>query len=463
MPKHVLLIDPTVISRIRLSAVLEGGHHAITALASTKDRSTLTTEPDLIVVTISGGSPAAEIRSVRSEFEHSDAPILVLDADPTPMRRLAALRAGAREALPRSVPDALLLARLRGLIREGEAERECERRRTTAVSFGLAEPSPAFEPKSAVFVVDPADTLPDLPRILGSTLPYEPRKLGAAEALCHATDHVADAYVVVNGPDTQTLDFLLPELRDRSHSRRAPIMVVCPAQRPDIATRALDLGASELAAETATGEELALRLERMLAQKRMRDALRQSDEQSYRLAATDTLTGLYNRRYAEAYLGDLMIRTGGQGNFVVMLVDLDHFKEVNDRFGHAAGDRVLCEVAERLRDNLRACDLIARHGGEEFLVILPETQPDEAARTAERLRSAVADGPIELAGDLFLTITASIGVSQGGALGRTSSQTYRFGLATRSLPALSDVLEAADVALYRAKEFGRNRVEFSAA
>ena len=467
MPKNVLVIEPAIVNRIRLSSILEAGQYSVEAFASCGEAGALPCEPDLVLAASSGEAPASVVRTTRAAIGQCSAPILLLDENPTPLRRLAALRAGAREVLPTKVAEPLLLARLRGLIREGEAERECERRRIAAASFGLAEAPSGFESRATVVIIDPDRSLPKLDLVLGTTLVHRVCLKKSAEALCDTPGDRADAYVVVSGSNTGTLDTLLPELRDRTHSRHAPVLAICPESRPDIATRALALGASDLATETACGEELAYRVDAMLTRKRQRDALRQSDENSYRLAATDPLTGLFNRRYAEAYLGDLMMRSRESlQEFALMLVDLDHFKCVNDRYGHAAGDAVLCEVSQRLRENLRACDLISRHGGEEFLVILPETRPEEAARTAERLRSAVSSTPVQLGKDRQVRVTASIGVAGGTASDQlqpvnSGPVTYRDMPETYS--ALSLLLEAADSALYRAKEFGRNRVEFSAA
>ena len=467
MPKNVLVIEPAIVSRICLSSILEGGQYTVLAFAEPGEARGMTGDPDLVIAVTSDEAPASLVHNVRSAIGPCNAPILLLDDNPTPLRRLAALMAGAREILPRNVAETLLLARLRGLIREGEAERECERRRVAAASFGLAEASAEFDVRATIVTIDPTGSMPGLHAILGATLSHRVEFQDAVDTLNDTSGDVADAYVLASGPNTGALDSLLPELRDRSHSRHAPVLAIYPADRPDIATHALALGATDLATDTACGEELAFRINAMLARKRQRDALRRSDENSYRLAATDPLTGLYNRRYAEAYLGDLMMRASENGrNFVLMLVDLDHFKNVNDRYGHAAGDAVLCEVSRRLRENLRACDLISRHGGEEFLVILPETLPGEAARTAERLRAAVGGTPIALEKERQVHVTASIGVAGGFSpenrkLARPKPICYN-GSPTLK-PGLSALLEAADTALYRAKEHGRNRVEFSAA
>jgi two-component system cell cycle response regulator len=208
-----------------------------------------------------------------------------------------------------------------------------------------------------------------------------------------------------------------------------------------------------------------MRLTKMLARKAQNDALRRSDEQSYRLAATDPLTGLYNRRYAETYLAALPSQTDARRpEFCVLLVDLDYFKAVNDTHGHAAGDQVLREVAHRLRDNLRACDLIARYGGEEFLVVLPETSGATATLLAERLRCAINARDIRWPGGPPISVSVSIGVAAGSLASPFVGQ--RTGTCDTESVFASDffqsTFEAADAALYRAKSNGRNRVEVSA-
>ncbi len=467
MAKYVLVIDPVSTNRIRLLALLEDAQYDVVSAPSVAEVSALHCEPDLIILGLSD-KPAKTIASLATLQIAVDTPLLCLDSDPSPLRRLLVLRAGARDVLPRAAPDTLIRARLRGLIREGEAERECERRRVTAASFGFAEATREFAADARIVCVGATDAVPGVAHLLASTLEHRLDTLRIEEVLREEADQsVPDAYIIVSGQNYRVLDGLLPELRDRSQSGHAPLLVLYPADRPDIATRALALGASDIAADNASGEELSIRVEEILKRKRERDALRRSDEQSYRLAATDPLTGLYNRRYAEAYLGDLMMRASeNQSGFTLMIVDLDHFKAVNDQFGHTTGDRVLCEIAHRLRDNLRACDLVSRHGGEEFLVILPDTDPAEAAITAERLRSAISSAPIGAEHGEKITVTASIGVATGSVSMQEPVARVRngtFDLAEPRTPlALSQVFDAADAALYAAKDSGRNRVEFSA-
>ena len=469
MPKSILVVDSVATNRIRLSALVEQAHHRVFSAETPAEAGRQDApEPDLVLLGLQGESPSEAIAALRREPAIAQAPILCLESNPSPLRRLQTLRSGARDMLSRSLPDTLLLARVRSLLRDGEAERECERRRITATSFGFSEATADFRRRARVACVGDLATMPALPGILGSTIPHRFDTPSLDEVLRDdAGATAAEAYVFVSGPGYLSLDTLLPELRDRSHSRHAPVLVVHPSDRPDIATRALNLGASDVASGSATGEELAIRIDSMLSRRRLRDSLRQSDEQSLRLAATDHLTGLYNRRYAESYLADVIFRARDTGqSFAVMIIDIDRFKEVNDHFGHASGDRVLAETAGRLRDNLRACDLVCRFGGEEFVVILPESESREVEGTAERLRDAICAHPVALENGQSVRITASIGVAveRADALVHVPARNGTFGRMGGSCVApISHVFEEADAALYRAKSAGRNRVEFSAA
>ncbi|MDZ7754777.1 MAG: DUF484 family protein [Gammaproteobacteria bacterium] len=180
----------------------------------------------------------------------------------------------------------------------------------------------------------------------------------------------------------------------------------------------------------------------MVATVCLENALNQERLRHY--GRTDPLTGLYNRRYLEARLAEEVSRARRHGMpLSCMFLDVDHFKRINDRHGHAAGDAVLRHLAERITELLRASDVAVRYGGEEFALLLPQTAAAEAAVLAERLRAHLAAQPIEVAGvDSPMEVTVSIGVAE--------------------LAADEDgagLLDGADRALYRAKAGGRNRVE----
>jgi two-component system cell cycle response regulator len=169
---------------------------------------------------------------------------------------------------------------------------------------------------------------------------------------------------------------------------------------------------------------------------------------------TDVLTGWHNRRYLTVRLGEELARARRDRNrLVCLMLDVDHFKRVNDTWGHAAGDVVLQELAQRIESQVRASDVAARYGGEEFVVLLPGTDVESASRLAERIRKEIAASPISLPGGEHVTITASIGIAEVSP-----------GPDEKDLKTLGDSLIArADVALYAAKSAGRDRVVVEAA
>ena len=160
------------------------------------------------------------------------------------------------------------------------------------------------------------------------------------------------------------------------------------------------------------------------------------------LAATDALTGLFNRRYLDGALERELARAiRSDSNLALLMLDIDHFKSFNDTYGHAMGDLVLKKVATTLSDGLRQADVLARFGGEEFVVVLPQVTAADALDSAERIRAAVARANIHPGGEKK-GVTVSIGLAM------FHDQSHTAGT----------LLEAADQALYRAKNLGRNRV-----
>jgi two-component system cell cycle response regulator len=208
--------------------------------------------------------------------------------------------------------------------------------------------------------------------------------------------------------------------------------------------KGLELGVNDYVVRPVDPSELIARTATQVRRKRYEDRLRSNYQKSLAMALTDGLTGLYNRRYLLPHLAALLeTGKGASRPLSLLLLDIDHFKGVNDLHGHAAGDEVLVEFAQRLSRGLRGIDLAARLGGEEFVVALIDTRLDEALDIADRLRAAMADEPFPIPdSQTGLTVTVSIGVAEAR---REDSPT--------------SLLRRADAALYRAKRLGRNRVE----
>jgi two-component system cell cycle response regulator len=176
--------------------------------------------------------------------------------------------------------------------------------------------------------------------------------------------------------------------------------------------------------------------------------LRLSVKASIEMAITDPLTGLYNRRYLETHLSHLMDHYVNRGKVLsVLAIDADYFKAINDTHGHDAGDKVLQELASRIRQSTRSVDLCCRTGGEEFVLVLPGTDLPAAMTIAERLRKLIAGKAMPIGNGKDIRVTVSIGVAGLEGIEDTPSA----------------ILKRADEALYAAKREGRNRVTFAAA
>jgi two-component system, cell cycle response regulator len=256
-----------------------------------------------------------------------------------------------------------------------------------------------------------------------------------------------------NAPRLTLLDWMMPEMDGMTICREVRrlniqpyiylILLTARRYQEDVVA-GLEAGADEYLTKPFDPYELRARLRAGARIVELQDSLIQAREALRDLAMHDPLTQLLNRRATMEILNSELSRSNREGkSLTVMMVDIDHFKSVNDRFGHPAGDQVLCEVARRLRASIRAYDAVGRIGGEEFLVVAPgcETAPSRAR--AEGLREEICSKPVVLK-DLAIHVTVSVGIA-------TSPEPQ-----PQDLEAL---LSAADQALYRAKENGRNRVE----
>ena len=242
---------------------------------------------------------------------------------------------------------------------------------------------------------------------------------------------------------------LAAQMRSDEATRHLPILAVIDPDERSRMVKALEIGINDVLPRPIDPQELAARARTQIKRKRYTDFLRKNLDYSLELAVTDQLTGLHNRRYMVGQLGALVTRaTHGGEPVAALLIDIDHFKKINDNFGHDVGDEVLREFALRVASNVRAIDLPCRYGGEEFVVIMPDTSVEAATRVAERIRTHVAGSSFRVAGgEELLTVTISIGVSAT--------------LSADDTPAA--LLKRADEGVYEAKAAGRNKVVSRAA
>jgi two-component system cell cycle response regulator len=268
------------------------------------------------------------------------------------------------------------------------------------------------------------------------------------EAFAKATNGDYDLFIISLGLQEFDALRLCSQIRSVERTRQLPILCLADVEERPRVLRALDLGVNDFLLRPIDGNELTARVRTQMRRKRYAEALRDNVKASIELAVVDPLTGVHNRRYFESHLAALVADAADRGRpLALMILDIDHFKDVNDTYGHDAGDKVLKGFTERVRKVVRASDLICRLGGEEFVVVMPNTSLEIAARIAERVRREIEKNRFRLGEDArAIDITASIGLAERG------HDVEPEGLFRR-----------ADRALYRSKSDGRNRVSADAA
>ncbi len=453
MAGKILIVDDVATNRIVLKVKLASAYYdTLQAATGTEALALAQSErPDLILLDLDLPDLCGiEVcNRLKADPRTSDIPVVMITGIQAAEQRLAALRAGAEEMFWKPYDENVLLARLRGLLRARETQDQLGLRDMTRRDLGFAEPVQPFSGPGLIgLVAGRIDTALQWKRQLQPHMTDRVLVLDRDAALSELTAaDMPDVFLVA--ADLQSrgdgLRFM-SELRSHSGTRHAAICLAMSHAMRDLAATALDLGAADLIDPAADPAEIALRLQKQMGHKRRADALRTTVADGLRLAMIDPLTSLHNRRYGLPHLGRIAERAAQSGRqFAVLLIDIDRFKMVNDTWGHAAGDAVLTEVARRLKTDLRAVDLVARIGGEEFLAVLPDCGIEAARGTAERLRRTISDQPVGLPGGLTIAVTISLGLAMGGGLADIA-------------PDPEAILARADHALLAAKSDGRNQV-----
>src|SRR5688572_10015604 len=255
-----------------------------------------------------------------------------------------------------------------------------------------------------------------------------------------------------NAPDLVLLDVMLPDINGYDIARRlksrddsfTPVILVTALGETHDKVAGLDAGADDYLTKPINFPELEARVRSMLRIKRLQDELEEKNRELERLSISDGLTGLFNHRHIHGLLYEEYERVERTKDCMsVAMFDLDRFKSVNDTYGHQAGDRVLIELADVLRETARDIDRLARYGGEEFMALLPETCIEDAAVFVERVRREVARRPFDIGRAEPLRMTLSAGVA-----------TYPHEM----IDGVETLVRLADEALYAAKAAGRDRI-----
>ena len=448
MPARVLVVDDIELNVKLLEAMLSSEYFDV--LSASDGPAALAVAaaelPDVVLLDVM--MPRMDgfevCRRLKADPRTKDIPIVLVTALSDSANRLRGLSAGADEFLTKPVNDIALFARVRSLVRLKRLMDEWRLREEICGRFGGGEegvekPGPArilLLEEDAFAAAAVAATL----RPLASEL-IRAATCAEAQVLLDAETELIIASL--SAPDGDPLR-IVSHCRATEAHRQLPILLIAEARDLARLAKGLDLGANDYLVRPVDGNELMARTAAQIRRKRLQDRLNDNYQRSLSLALTDELTGLHNRRYLLAHLDELIERARRDRTGVALLLfDIDHFKTVNDNYGHAAGDAVLRELAARAVKTVRSADLVARLGGEEFAVVMPETELSVAVSVAERLRAAVAGEPFAIgAVDHRLTVTISIGVT----------------VAINVADSRELLLKRADDALYSAKAAGRNRV-----
>ncbi len=451
MSARVLVVDDILPNVKLLEAKLSCEYYeVITATSGAEALEKVEDEnPDIVLLDIMmPGMDGFEVcERIKANPEKSHIPVVMVTALTDIQDKVRGLEAGADDFLSKPINDTALMARVRSLARLKMAMDEWKLRENSANQFGVVSEQSNLmsEPVEGARILLIEDKEFEKEKII-SSLTNDLNIVISVDNGMKAMELVASQefdviMVSLNLEDEDGLR-LCSHLRSNERTRSLPIVMIANEEDMARIAHGLEIGAHDYILRPIEKSELRARIRTQIRRKRFQDRLRSTYEISLSMALTDSLTGLYNRRYLEVHL-EKLIENNAKSNKAlgVIMMDIDHFKNVNDTYGHNVGDEILKVFAERIKDNLRSFDLVARLGGEEFVAILPDILPEQAYYIAERLRKSIADRAIKCSiKEGALNVTTSI----GGAIINNAGHS------------ITEILERADKCLYEAKNAGRN-------
>ena len=453
MTARILVVDdvPVNVKLLKVKLELEyfevltatGGDEAL-ALARSE-------RPDILLLDIMmPGLNGYEVcRALKADSTTQHIPVVMVTALSDASDKVLALECGADEFLTKPVDDVALMARVRSLVRLKRTMDEWRLREGLSRDLGMvadirSERSETIAGAGVVAVEDDAAAQRDIAQTLQG-LSLDVSTVGSLDpGLELARRPGVDLVLTSVGLAEEDGLRLCSQLRNDEVLRQVPILLIARESEMPRVVKGLELGANDYLIRPIDRNELQARVTTQIRRKRYQDHLRALHQQGLSMALTDALTGLFNRHYLAAHLTRMLKRIAETRKPVsLIMIDVDNFKQVNDGYGHAVGDAVLKEIADRVSRNLRNFDLVARYGGEEFLVVMPDVDSGGALLVAERLRARLAAEPFSFDdGGGTLTLTVSMGLAW-----TDDAQTVP-----------KDLIRSADRALYAAKAAGRNCV-----
>ena len=455
MTARVLVVDDVPANVKLLEARLSAEYFDVTTTMSGREALAICSRAECDIVLLDAMMPNMDgfevCRQLKGNPLTHHIPIIMVTALDHPSDRVRGLEAGADDFLTKPVSEIALIARVRSLARLKMMTDELRMRAVTSKEIGvqlsgndaLAE---AGRQGRILLVDDRAASYERITGMLASEHAVEVES-NPNQALLRAAEGVYDLLIISLAIENFDGLRLCSQVRSLDRTRNTPILAIADGKDNARMARGLEIGVNDYLTRPIDKNELLARVRTQVRKKRYAERLRENVQQSIEMAITDALTGLYNRYYMESHLSALVEQAAARGkSLTLLMLDIDYFKSINDSFGHDAGDDVLRQLATRVRKSIRGIDLACRYGGEEFVIVMPETDMAVATIVAERLRRRIAAEPFTI------------------PQGRTIETTISIGIATLDAgDNVPKLLKRADQALYRAKRDGRNRVVADAA
>lgn len=451
MTAQILVVDDVVANIKLLEAKLASEYYDV---LSAKDgyeaiEKAKKNMPDIILldVMMPGMDGFETCKRLKEDPNLSHIPVVMVTALSEQSDRLKGLESGADDFLTKPINDMALFARVKSLVRIKVLLDELRLRDKTGMQMGIkpVETNTRVDGSKVLLIDDDEVQGKQMVSKLSEVYKVE-WLIETGDALPTAVKGAFDAVVI----STLLMDAdglrLASQLKGHEETRNVPLLVLVDEDDQQIMLKALEMGMNDYLTVPVDKNEMTVRLQTQIRRKKYQDALKSQYQQSMSMAVTDGLTGLYNRHYLNIHLENMVQQSlQHKKNLALMMMDMDHFKTVNDTHGHDAGDLVLKQLAEMIVAAARSTDLIARFGGEEFVVLMPETDPQAALNAASRLRELVERTPFKLDDGTELKRTVSIGIASLHPDGDSPEA----------------LLKRADEALYSAKHSGRNTVKTS--
>jgi len=449
MSGRILVVDDDDLGAALLEARLESEYYDVVRARSGEEALAKAAAEGIDVVVLDVVMPGIDgfetCRRLKAEGRTRSIPVLMVTALDARRDRIRGLESGADDFLTKPVEHIALMTRVKSMVRLKHTIDELELRAAAGIEMGLDARIENLVhgdgPGRILLVTDRDDAAAEIAAAMGPHHRVD-READPAEVLPAASAGDFDLIIVdlaLAGADALRI---CSQLRMLAATRHVPILLVTDPADETRLLRGLDIGANDYLLRPIDQNELAARVRTQIRRKRYADLLNDTLTRTLALATTDPLTSLANRRSLDRRLAAAVADSHARGRpLSLILFDVDHFKRVNDSYGHAAGDLILREIASRAAESLRPVDLCARIGGEEFAIVLPGLDAAAARAVGERLRLRMADQRFRVASDLAVTVTISVGIAM---------------LRPGELP--GGLMRRADEALYSVKADGRNSV-----